>query len=98
MTVERQTKPLITSGMHKGISTNSALKWTFQQDNASVYISCSTKSWMKVNEMKLLQWPSGIESKNLMESRPESNGEPLVPQRYSGTRCLQVWAIIQYKA
>ena len=30
--------PLITSG-----------NWTFQQDNASVHVSKSTKSWLKAN-------------------------------------------------
>ncbi|GBM88997.1 hypothetical protein AVEN_145118-1 [Araneus ventricosus] len=39
--------PLITSG-----------DWIFQQDKASVHMSCSINSWMKANEVKSLQWPS----------------------------------------
>ncbi|GBM86592.1 hypothetical protein AVEN_165893-1 [Araneus ventricosus] len=42
--------------------------WTFLQDNGSVPISCFTKSWMKANEVKTLQWPCRSPDLNPMEN------------------------------
>ena len=39
--------PLITSG-----------EYIFQQDNASIHNSSSTKSWFEANNVKVLKWPS----------------------------------------
>ena len=39
--------PLITKG-----------SWIFQQDNASVHASYSTRDWFAANNVTVLQWPS----------------------------------------
>lgn len=51
------TAPLITSG-----------DFTFQQDNASVHNSCSTKDWFTANNVKILNWPSRSPDLNPIEN------------------------------
>lgn len=49
--------PLITSG-----------DWTFQQDNASVHVSKSTKAWLEANQVKCLEWPARSPDLNVIEN------------------------------
>ena len=49
--------PLVTPGGRK-----------FQQDNASVHVSHSTKSWFEANEVRLLDWSSCSAYLNQMEN------------------------------
>ena len=49
--------PLITSG-----------NWTFQQDNDSVHVSKSTKSWLEANQVKCLQRTAHSHTLNVIEN------------------------------
>lgn len=42
--------------------------WTFQQDNASFYVSQPTKAWSEANGVQALDWPCKIPDLNPMEN------------------------------
>ncbi len=41
--------------------------WLFQQDNASIHCSKSTKEWLRVNGIKFMVWPSRSHCLNPIE-------------------------------
>ncbi|EYB96308.1 hypothetical protein Y032_0151g2804 [Ancylostoma ceylanicum] len=44
------------------------LKYTFQQDNAAVHVSQSTKTWLSENRVNLMDWPACSPDLNPMEN------------------------------
>ena len=42
--------------------------WIFQQDNASIHTSGSTKKWFEDNELTVMDWPAKSPDLNLIEN------------------------------
>ena len=42
--------------------------WTVQQNNVSVHVSKSTKSWLEANQVKCLQRPAHSHTLNVIEN------------------------------
>ena len=43
-------------------------KWRFQQDNASIHSSASTRRWFIENNVEVLEWPARSPDLNIIES------------------------------
>ncbi|MCJ8745442.1 hypothetical protein PDJAM_G00130260, partial [Pangasius djambal] len=58
---QRIIKENVRTSVHE---LNLKRKWVMQQDNNPKHTSCSSKEWIKKNEVNVLEWPS---------QRPELN-------------------------